>query len=182
MNPVIESDLFRYGGLSGKKGLSKGLRIPGFKYTYLIRKVQQNKNNPLRRKFFQLLKKRYEYKYGFQIPAEVQIGKGFYIGHFGTVIISPKVIIGENCNISPGVTIGRANRGWIEGCPVIGNRVWIGTNAVVVGKITIGSNVLIAPNSTVSIDVPDNSMVRGNPAKVVHNEDATKGYINNILE
>jgi len=182
MDAIIESDLFRYGGLSGKKGLRKGLRIPGFRYTYLIRKVQKNRNNPLRRKFYQLLKKKCEYKYGFQIPAEVEIGNGFYIGHFGTVIVSPKVKIGKNCNLSPGVTIGRASRGWIEGYPTIGDNVWIGTNAVVIGKISIGSNVLIAPNSTVTIDVPDNSMVRGNPAKVVSTEDATKGHINFVLE
>jgi len=182
MTREIKADLYRYHKLTGLKGLIKGLSIPGFRYMFVVRKASRSTKYSISWLLFNLLRRRYSYKYGFQIPAEVQIGKGFYIGHFGTVIISPKVIIGENCNISPGVTIGRANRGWIEGCPVIGNRVWIGTNAVVVGKITIGSNVLIAPNSTVSIDVPDNSMVRGNPAKVVHNEDATNCYINNILE
>jgi len=183
MDPIIKSDLYRYGGLSGMKGFIKGIiSIPGFRYTFLLRKVQKHNNHPIRRSFYKILKRRLSIKYGFQIPSEVQIGKGFYIGHYGTVIINPNAKIGENCNISPGVTVGQANRGWIKGYPTIGNRVWMGTNSVIIGKINIGSNVLIAPNSTVSIDVPDNSMVRGNPAKIVETEDATDGYINYCLE
>ncbi len=60
--------------------------------------------------------------------------------------------------------------------------VWVGTNAVIVGGITIGNNVLIAPNSYVTQDVPDNSIVRGNPMQIISNEKATEGYINNRIE
>ena len=67
------------------------------------------------------------------------------------------------------------------GVPVIGNQVWIGANATIVGKIKIGDNVLIAPNSYVNFDVPDNSVVIGNPAKITSNERATTGYINNVV-
>ena len=88
----------------------------------------------------------------------------------------------ENCNISHGVTIGQANRGKLRGCPVIGNKVWIGTGAVIVGKISIGSNVLIAPNSYVNFDVPDNSIVFGNPGRIIPKANATDSYINSILE
>lgn len=48
---------------------------------------------------------------------------------------------------------------------------------MIVGKITIGSNTLIAPNSYVNFDVPDNSIVLGNPAKIINNDNATKDYI-----
>ena len=50
---------------------------------------------------------------------------------------------------------------------------------MIVGKINIGNNVLIAPNAYVNFDIPDNSVVTGNPAKVYPNENATEGYINN---
>lgn len=43
--------------------------------------------------------------------------------------INPQTIIGENCNIHKGVTIGQENRGIRKGTPVIGNEVWIGINA-----------------------------------------------------
>jgi len=181
MDFTIKADLYRYEGLSGKKGLLRGLRIPGFLYTYLYRKVRKHQKHPLRKMFFLLVKRRCSYKFGFQIPHETKIGKGFFIGHYGTVIISPDAILGENCNISPGVTIGQSNRGYLKGSPKLGDRVWIGTNSVIVGQITIGSNVLIAPNSTVTINVPDNSMVRGNPPKIVPWENATDGYIEYIL-
>ena len=121
------------------------------------------------------------FKYGFQIPASTQIGKGFYIGHFGTIVINEKTKIGDNCNIVHGVTIGQANRGKMRGCPMIGDKVWIGTGAVIVGRVSIGSNVLIAPNSFVNFNVPDNSVVLGNPGKIISKTNATEGYINSIL-
>ncbi len=90
--------------------------------------------------------------------------------------------MGDNFNIAHGVTIGQANRGKARGCPVIGDMVWIGTGAVIVGKVNIGSNVLIAPNSFVNFDVPDNSVVLGNPGKIIPKADATEGYINSVIK
>ena len=90
--------------------------------------------------------------------------------------------IGDNCNVAAGVTIGQENRGKRKGASTIGDRVWIGTNAVVVGKVTFGDNVLIAPNSYVNFDVPSNSIVIGNPGKIIENRpDATEGYCHNLI-
>ena len=93
-----------------------------------------------------------------------------------------EAVFGDNCDIAHGVTVGQANRGSRKGCPTIGNKVWIGTGAVLVGKITVGDNVLIAPNAFVNFDVPSNSIVLGNPARVIPREDATAGYIERVLE
>ena len=123
----------------------------------------------------------YMYKYGFQIPVGTKIGKGFYIGHFGTLVINGKAEIGDNCNVAHNVTIGQENRGKRKGFPVIGNKVWIGTGSVIVGKIKIGNNVLIAPNSYVNTDVPSNSLAIGNPLKIVKKDNAIEGYIEHIL-
>ena len=114
-----------------------------------------------------------------QIPARTTIGEGFYIGHLGRVIIHPDARLGRNINIGTGVTIGMENRGKRRGAPVIGDNCWIGTNAVVVGNVTIGTDVLIAPLSYVNFDVPDHSIVVGNPARIIHREEATKDYICN---
>lgn len=105
---------------------------------------------------------------------------GLYIGHPYCITINPQSVIGENCNIHKGVTIGQENRGTRKGVPIIGNRVWIGVNATVIGKITIGNDVLIAPNSYVNFDVPPHSIVIGNPGNVIFRENATEGYINNL--
>ena len=80
-----------------------------------------------------------------------------------------------------GVTIGRENRGKREGCPKIGDLVYIGINSTIVGNITIGNNVLISPNTFVNVDVPDNSIVIGNPCKIIPKKDATKNYVNFLV-
>jgi serine O-acetyltransferase len=113
--------------------------------------------------FWRVILRHYQIKYGFQIYPETQIGEGFYLGHWGAVVINPKTKIGKNCNIAQGVTIAQSNRGKNIGAPEIGNEVWIGPNAVIVGNIKIGNNVLIAPNAYVNIDIPDNAIVIGNP-------------------
>ena len=118
------------------------------------------------------------YRYGFQIYRRTQIGGGFFIGHFGTIVISDNAIIGQNCNIGHSCTIGRT-KGPNEGSPQIGSFVWIGTGSVIVGKIKIGDHVLIAPNAYVNFDVPSHSLVIGNPGKVISKHNPTKDYINN---
>jgi len=175
---MIKSDLYRYGGLTS---ILQGMRIPGFRYTYFLRKASHYKKFSIQGLFFRFVLNRLGYKYGFQIPVKTQIGEGLYIGHFGTIVINENTIIGKNCNIAHSITIGQTNRGKLKGSPTIADEVWIGTGAVIVGKITIGSNVLIAPNTYINKDIPSNSIVMGNPAKIIQNFDATKGYINNIL-
>jgi len=178
---IIKADLYRHDRFTGRKGLLKGLMQPGFRYTYLFRKSKQYKKGSLRGIFYRLLKRRYSFKYGFQINSEAEIGEGFYLSdHFGTVVIGP-VKMGKNCNINHSVTIGRAYSGGILGRPTIDDYVWIGTGSVLVGNIKIGKNVLIAANSFVNFDVPDNSIVIGNPGKIISKENPTKYYINNIL-
>lgn len=179
---LIKSDLFRYfGKVSIKTFMIALLKVPGFRFTFFFRLSNYlSKFNPLY--YINLLfYRRYYFKYGIQIPSSTQIGKGFYIGHFGNIVVNGMVVIGDNCNISNGVTIGQANRGPKSGTPVIGDSVWIGVNSVIVGKIKIGNNVMIVPNSFVNFDVPDNSIVIGNPAKIIEKMGATDGYINNKI-
>lgn len=127
--------------------------------------------------------KRLDKKYAFHIPANTEIQEGLFIGHHGPITINTMANIGKNCNIATGVTIGRENRGKRIGAPTIGNSVWIGTNAVIVGKITIGDNVLIAPGAYINFDVPSNSIVIGNPGKIILNRmNATEGYCHNRIE
>ena len=174
--------MYRHEGLTGLNGFIKGWYIPGFRYTYIFRKVSRHSRFSVPGIFYRLLKRRYRFRYGFEIANDAKIGEGFYLtGHCGPVIIGP-ITIGKNCNISHSVTIGRSYRGGILGRPTIGNRVWIGPGSVIVGKITIGSNVLIAPNSFVNFDVPDNSLVIGNPAKIISKDDPVKNYITDIIE
>lgn len=84
-------------------------------------------------------------------------------------------------HIAHSTTIGQTNRGSLKGCPTIGDKVWIGTGSVIVGNIKVGNNVLIAPNSFVNTDIPDNSLVIGNPATIIAKNNPVEGYINNMM-
>ncbi len=86
-------------------------------------------------------------KFGFYIPLHV-CGPGLSICWIGTIIVNPKVTVGENCRISYGVTIGRAPGR--EGVPKLGNHVFIGPNAVIVGPIEIADGIAIGANSFVN--------------------------------
>lgn len=126
--------------------------------------------------FYRLILYRLSRKYGLEISPEAQIGEGIYLGHPYNITVGEEVILGSNVNLHKGCTIGRVNRGNI-GSPHIGDNVYIGINATVVGNTHIGSDVLIAPNSYVNFDVPDHSVVIGNPAVIHQKENATEGYV-----
>lgn len=113
---------------------------------------------------------------GISIPASAKIGHSFYIGHFGGIILNANTIIGTNCNLSQGVTIGVSGQGENRGVPTIGNDVYIGANAVLAGKINIGNNVLIGACSLVNTTVEDNAVMLGVPAIKI-SEKGSVGYI-----
>ncbi|MGF1765732.1 serine O-acetyltransferase, partial [Aliivibrio kagoshimensis] len=125
-----------------------------------------------------LILNHYKYKFGICIPCQTDIGKGFYIGHFGGIVVSPESKIGEHCNISQGVTIGKISQGEKKGAPTIGNRVYIGPGAKIVGNITIGDNVAIGANAVVVNDVLSDCTIGGIPAKIISTNNSSL-YINN---
>ena len=177
---IFEKDLFRYYGEKGEKFTDKIFRPKEIKYISVLRKAQGTKNKFLKI-YYKLKLRRLSEKTQIQIPVTAKIGEGFYIGHLGRIIVNPDAVIGRNVNIATGVTIGRENRGKRKGSPVIGDNCWIGTNSVIVGNVKIGNDVLIAPLTFVNFDVPDHSLVVGNPAKIISKENATEGYINNRI-
>jgi serine O-acetyltransferase len=123
-----------------------------------------------------LWQKLIEISTGISIPASVIIGHSFYMGHFGGIIINANVHIGDNCNVSQGVTIGVSGQDDKRGVPILGNNVYLGANAVVAGKVIIGNDVLISACSLVTMNLNDNSVAMGVPAVVVSNK-GSKGYI-----
>lgn len=113
---------------------------------------------------------------GISIPYSATIGHSFYVGHFGNIIINANAVIGNNCNISQGVTIGVSGRGTKRGVPILGNNVYIGANATVVGNIRVGDGAVIGANSLVVKDVTEETTVVGVPAIEVSNNNS-KAYI-----
>lgn len=182
ISTYIKSDLYRYcGKLSFNVFLTQYFLNPGFKFMVWHRIAHTFRLKGKVFYFIPWLKLRsLRFKYGYDIPAETKIGKGFYIGHFGGVVISGKAIIGNNCNISQGVTIGYSSRGAKKGYPIIGDNVFVGPGVVVIGNIKIENDVAIGANAVVLDNVKMNAVVVGNPAKIV-NFNGSEGYILNKI-
>ena len=162
------------------------MREPGFRFIYYLRKVAHYTSRKrgigiLPYAYNRMLLNHYKFRYGFDISPLTSIGPGFYLGHFGGVVINPEVVLGSNVNINKGATIGATSRGARKGTPVLGNRVWVGSNATIVGRVTVGDDALIAPGAYVNFDVPPRAVVLGNPGRIVSHT-GSNGYVNNVLE
>ncbi|MBN1559803.1 serine acetyltransferase [candidate division KSB1 bacterium] len=151
-----------------------------FKYSFWMRSCQYlDSHSLLKYTFFPiawLWLHHLNYKFGISISYKTQIGSGFYIGHYGGIVVNSKSIIGKNVNISHGVTLGLANRGRKKGVPTLGDNIYLGPGAKIVGAVTIGNNVAIGANCVVTRDIPDNAVVIGIPGRVI-SQSGAKGYI-----
>jgi len=163
-------DLKRYGGQ-----VLTFMRI----WHYLYRKAQTS-GNLFSRVCYKVLFRLHSRRHGIEIPSCTMIGKGLYLGHAYNITVNGEAVLGENCHLHKGVTIGEECRGPRKGVPTIGNCVSICVNATVVGKITVGNDVLIAPGALVNCDIPSHSVVVGNPCTIHHRDNATEGYIGNL--
>lgn len=113
--------------------------------------------------------------YAISIDISAEIGKGFYIGHFGGIEIGP-CQIGDNCSVHQQVKIGVSIVAPGKSCPKIGNNVWIGSNARILSGVTISDNATVVVGAVVKKDMPARSLIMGNPARVVN-----KNYDNSSL-
>lgn len=102
---------------------------------------------------------------GIELPPDVEIGPRLRIWHGGNIVINPGVVIGADCVLRQGVTIGNVR---IDGpVPRIGNGVNIGAYAQILGDVTIGDGANIGAMAVVLRDVPAGATAVGVPARIV---------------
>ena len=176
------SDLYRH--LAGGSGWKAGLRayrlVPGFRFLFWLRLAAATRTSSLLWKpvyvAARVMHKHYTFKFGISIPFDTRIGPGFYIGHFGGIVVNSQAVIGRNCNISQGITIGQLNRGERKGVPTLGDNIYVGPGAVIVGAVTIANGCAIGANAVVTRDLGENSVAVGIPAKVISTQ-GSEGYV-----
>lgn len=110
-------------------------------------------------------------RYGIELYATANIGRRLLIAHQSAIVLAPNMVMGDDCIIRQGVTLGLASRNVAKRTgnrgPKIGNRVEIGAGAIIVGAITIGDDVLIGPNAVVMRSVPSGCLVTAPQARVI---------------
>jgi serine acetyltransferase len=107
----------------------------------------------------------FEWILGVEIPFQAKIGAGLAVYHLPAIVIHRNVVIGKNCVLRQSTTIG--NKTDNGRCPVIGNNVNIGASVCILGDVVIGDNVVIGAGSVVVKSIPSNSIVVGNPARII---------------
>jgi putative colanic acid biosynthesis acetyltransferase WcaB len=118
------------------------------------------------RGFYQIL---VEWILGIELPWDTPVGPNLKLQHGQGLVVNHHTIIGANCTLRNGTTIGNKQRadGSYSASPKIGDHVDIGCNVVIIGPLTIGDHAVIGAGSVVVKDVPANAVVAGNPAKVI---------------
>jgi serine O-acetyltransferase len=104
---------------------------------------------------------------GIEIHPGAKIGNRLFIDHGSGVVIGETAIIGDNCTIYHGVTLGGTAKSNIKRHPTLKNNVMIGSGAKILGPITIGNNVKVGANAVVLNDISDDSTVVGIPGKII---------------
>jgi serine O-acetyltransferase len=184
LRALWRADGFRYTGRTGARALVwAAWAHPGYRYLVVLRaqQVYTRDRGRLVRLAALLVLRVFQRHWGIDIPVETAIGDGFYIGHYGGIVVNGAACIGRNCNIHQGVTIGQANRGRRAGAPVIGDGVWIGPGARVVGGVTVGDNAVIGPNCVVTESVPANAVLAAPAPVVVSETRGAGGYVRNTV-
>lgn len=106
---------------------------------------------------------------GIEIHPGATIGKRLVIDHGMGVVIGETAIVGDDCLIFHGVTLGGTSQNReIRRHPKIGNHVMIGAGAKVLGSIEVQDFVKIGANSVVTTDCPINSTIVGIPGRRIN--------------
>jgi len=116
-----------------------------------------------------------------QIPPETSIGKNTVFGYGGLAVVLHKdAVIGENCRIGAGVTLG--SRVPDIRAPIVGNNCFIAAGAKILGGVKIGDDCVVGANAVVTKDIPEKSVAVGIPAIVVKTNIDIREYNESFFE
>lgn len=102
-----------------------------------------------------------------EIHPGAQLGEGLFIDHGCGIVIGETTVVGDNCTIYQGVTLGGVGTKKGKRHPTIGNNVLIGAGAKILGAFEVGDNCQIAANAVLLKPLEENSTAAGIPARQV---------------
>jgi acetyltransferase-like isoleucine patch superfamily enzyme len=107
---------------------------------------------------------------------EIRVGQRVFINQNCTLYDFAEISLGDDVMLGPNVSLLSAGhpvapsqrRAYLVGKPIVIERnVWIAAGATIIGGVTVGENSVVAAGSVVTRDVPPNTLVRGNPARII---------------
>jgi serine acetyltransferase len=105
--------------------------------------------------------------YGIELPYNAKIGRRVIFEHQHGIVVHGQTVIGDDCIIRQGVTLGIRNMDRLDEAPVLGRGVNVGAGAVIIGRVRVGDGAAIGANAVVLKDVPAGALAIGVPAKLV---------------
>jgi serine O-acetyltransferase len=103
-------------------------------------------------------------RYGIEFPYSIKAGRRIVIEHQSAIVVHGDTVMGDDCIIRQGVTIGNRYLDKPFDAPRLGNRVNVGAGAKLLGGITIGDDAVVGANAVVLKNVPAGATVVGIPA------------------
>ena len=95
------------------------------------------------------------------------MGRGILIDHGAGVVIGETTVVGDNCTIYQGVTLGGVGTQKGKRHPTLGNNVSVGAGAKILGSFEVGDNCTIAANAVLLKSLEDNITAVGIPARPI---------------
>ncbi len=114
--------------------------------------------------------------YGIELPYSVELGRRVIIEHQSGIVVHGNCVIGDDCILRQGVTLGNKSLQRPSDAPRLGPRVNVGAGAKILGSVQIGADATIGANAVVLEDVPDCAVAVGIPARVIYTSTATEVF------
>jgi len=121
---------------------------------------------------YRLLYRRVRNVYGIELPHTVQLGRRVVIEHQAGIVVHGHCIIGDDCIIRQGVTLGNRSVHVPLAAPQLGKRVDVGAGAKILGDVSVGDGARIGANAVVLSSIPPAATAVGVPAQIVHHRRA----------
>ena len=122
-------------------------------------------------------------EFGAELGGTIAVGEDTFLNEGSSVVAHHQVKIGDNCRIGELVGIFDTDHHAVDALSpvrfapvVIGDNVWIGRGALILPGVTIGDNAVVAAGSVVTGAVPANTLVAGNPARLVRELQVVEGW------
>jgi serine O-acetyltransferase len=105
--------------------------------------------------------------YGIELPYTASIGRRVVFEHQHGIVVHGASVIGDDCIIRQGVTLGIRSMERLTEAPMLGPGVNVGAGAKIIGPVKVGAGAAIGANAVVLDDVPEGALAVGVPARIV---------------